>query len=58
MLHRGIGMLAISTFLDGLTFGCLLPHFQPSPQGSYSSASHLVVGVEDDLVSNLLICRL
>jgi hypothetical protein len=51
-------MLAISTFLGGLTLGCLLLHFQPSPQGSYSSASHLVVGVEDDLVSNLLICRL
>jgi hypothetical protein len=51
-------MLAISTFLDGLTLGYLLLHFPPSPQGSYSSASRLVVGVEDDLVSNLLICRL
>jgi hypothetical protein len=42
MLHRGIGMLAIPTFLDGLALGCLLLHFQPSHQGSIVHILHQV----------------
>ncbi len=48
-------MLVTLTFLEGKILGCLPLHFQLSPQVLYSSTSHLVFDVKDDLDGKLLI---